>query len=263
MPLASKLLDTLYRELMQAEATKTPITAFTTSFPDIYIDDSYAIQLKVIQTKVNNGLRVVGKKIGQVSRAMQELMGIMEPDYGHILNNMIIPEGEPIPMSSLIQPRVEAEICFVLKDDLNGPGVTVANVLRATSGIMPALEIIDSRFENWKVKIEDGVADNAAAGLIVLGGSLTNICNLDLRLIGMVLEKNGEIMSTGAGAAVLGNPAEAVAWLANKLSEHGVSLRRGEIIMSGSLITAISAEAGACFRATFDRLGSVSVRFVD
>jgi 2-oxopent-4-enoate hydratase len=262
MALDERTQDLLHLELLEAEKTRTPLTAFTKRYPGIDISDSYAIQLKVVQTKLNRGLHVVGKKIGQVSRAMQELMGIMEPDYGHILNDMTVPEGEPIHVGSLLQPRVEGEICFVLKHDLNGPGVTLASVLEATAGVLPALEIIDSRFENWKVKIEDGVADNAAAGLVVLGGTLTDINNLDLRLIGMVLEKDGEILSTGAGAAVLGNPAEAVVWLANKLAEHGVGLRGGELIMSGSLTAAIPAEAGSCFRATFDRLGPVTARFV-
>jgi len=262
MALDEKLHDKLHLELLKAEESKQPINTFTSRYANIDINDSYAIQLKVVQTKIDRGSKIVGKKIGQVSRAMQELMGIMEPDYGHILDSMVMQEGEPIPMSCLIQPRVEGEICFVLKEDLIGPGITVASVMKATAGVIPALEIIDSRFKNWKVKIEDGVADNAGGGLVVLGGTITNIYELDLRLIGMALEKDGEILSTAAGSAVLGNPAQAVAWLANKLAEHGVGLRSGEIIMSGSLTAAVPAQAGSCFQATFDRLGSVTARFV-
>jgi len=150
---------------------------------------------------------------------------------------------------------VEAEICFVLKDELKGPGVNAARVLAATAGVMPALEIIDSRFKDWKVKIQDTVADNAAAALVVLGGHMTDISNIDLRLIGVVLEKNGQIVATAAGASVLGNPVEAVAWLANKLGEYDIGLLPGELIMSGSVAAAVLAESGSCFTAICDRLG--------
>ena len=162
-------------------------------------------------------------------------------------------------MKSLIKPRIEAEIAFLLKDDLKGPGVSVASVLGATEGIMPAFEIIDRRFKR-EVTVKDSIADNAANAAVILGGKLTPLSpDIDLRLIGMILEKNGEVIDTATGAAVLGNPAEAVAWLANKLNEHGITLRKGEFIISGSLTRAVDVESGSFFRATFDRLGSVSV----
>jgi 2-keto-4-pentenoate hydratase len=168
---------------------------------------------------------------------------------------------ETRPMSRLILPRIEPEIAFLLKSDLKGPGINAAQVLDATEGVLPAFEVIDSRFKDWKITVKDSIADNASAATMILGGKLTSIKDLDLRLIGLVLEKNGEVVSTGAGAAVLGNPAESVAWLANKLAEFDISLKKGEFVMSGSLVKAVPVEAGASFRATFDRLGSVSVRF--
>jgi 2-keto-4-pentenoate hydratase len=165
-------------------------------------------------------------------------------------------------MSRLIRPVIEGEICFVLKDALKGPGVDVAKVLAATAGVMPAMEIADSRFKERRMKAQDSLSENSGAAMVRLGGQLTPIDNIDLRLIGMVLEKNGEVIATAAGAAVLGNPAQPVASLANKLAEFGMSLQAGEFIISGSLTAAVPAEAGDCFRATFDRLGFVSTRFV-
>ncbi len=262
MTLTEKQLDRLSQELIEAGRTCTPVDNLTDRFPEISIPEAYVIQLRMVQTKVNNGEVIVGKKIGLCSKAMQELLGVNEPDYGHILNTMVVPQDQPILMTRLIQPRIEGEVCFVLKDDLRGPGITSAMVLTATAGIMPALEVIDSRFKGWKIKIQDTIADNASSALVVLGSQMTSVANLDFRLVGMVLEKNGETIATGAGAAVLGNPAQAVAWLANKLNEYGITLRKGEFIMSGSLTSAMDIEAGSCFRATFDRLGSVSAHFV-
>jgi 2-keto-4-pentenoate hydratase len=175
----------------------------------------------------------------------------------------MIMEGQPVSMKNLIQPRLESEICFLLKRDLKGPGVTTAEVLAATAGVMASFELIDSRYQNWKMKIQDTVGDNASNAGVVLGGKLTPVKDLDLRLIGLVLEKDGEILATAAGAAVWGNPAQSVAWLANKLGEYGISLHAGEFIMSGSLTAAFDVKAGSNFRATFDRLGPVSVRFTD
>jgi 2-keto-4-pentenoate hydratase len=192
---------------------------------------------------------------------MQDQFKIREPDYGMITNHMVIREGQPVPMSSLILPRIEPEIAFLLKEDLKGPGINAANVLEATEGVLPAFEVIDSRYKDWKITVKDSISDNASAGAMILGGRLTPVKDLDLRLIGLVVEKNGAVVSTAAGAAVLGNPAESVAWLANKLTEYGITLKKGEFVMSGSLVQAVAVEAGASLRATFDRLGSVSVRF--
>ncbi len=252
----------LSQELLSAEETRIPVAPLTERFPGITVADAYNIQLGIINTKLGRGDVVVGKKIGLTSRAMQEMYGVKEADYGHILSSGVFLERQPVGVSKLIQPRLEAEICFVLKEDLKGPGVTTAKVLTATAGVMPAFEIIDSRIKDWKIKIQDTIADNASNSGVILGGKLTRIKDLDLRLIGMVFEKNGDIAATGAGAAVLGNPAQAVAWLANTLSQYGIVLKAGEFIMSGALTAALPIKAGDNFLATFDRLGMVSVRFV-
>lgn len=261
MPLSKEQVELISNELIEAERTSTPIAALTERFPDVSYQDAYAIQLKTFDTRVKAGAVIVGKKIGLTSKAMQDQFKIREPDYGMITNHMVIREGQPIPMSSLILPRIEPEIAFLLKEDLKGPGINAANVLEATEGVLPAFEVIDSRYKDWKITVKDSISDNASAGSMILGGRLTPIRDLDLRLIGLVVEKNGMVVSTAAGAAVLGNPAESVAWLANKLTEYGIALKKGEFVMSGSLVQAVTVEAGASLRATFDRLGSVSVRF--
>ncbi len=262
MALTEGQLDELAREVIEAERTARAITNFTDRFPEMTVAEAYAIQMRVVQAKLKSGERIVGRKIGLCAKANQQLFGINEPIYGHLFHSMVVAEGDPISMSRLVRPVIEGEICFVLKDDLKGPGVTTAQVLGATAGVMPAIEIADSRFKERRQKAQDPISENSGAALVVLGGQLTPLSGIDLRLVGMVLEKNGEVIATGAGAAVLGNPAQPVAHLANKLAEYDMYLHAGEFIISGSLTVAFPAEAGACFRATFDRLGSVSVRFV-
>lgn len=261
MALTGDMIEQISQQLRQAERSCQPLDAISAKFTDLSYDDVYAIQLRTIDAEVKSGAVIVGKKIGLTSKAMQEQFNVREPDYGIITDRRVFREGQAIPRKSLIVPRIEAEIAFLLRDDLKGPGVTVANVLNATEGVMPALEVIDSRFRDWKITVKDSIADNASNAAVILGGKLTPIFDIDLRLIGMVLEKNGEVIATGAGAAVLGNPAESVAWLANKLSEYDITLRRGEFIMSGSLVRAVDVESGSFFRATFDRLGSVCALF--
>jgi 2-keto-4-pentenoate hydratase len=261
MSLTKEQVAQISSELIEAERSRIPIQALTERFSDVSYEDAYAIQLKTFDTLVAEGTVIVGKKIGLTSKAMQDQMNIREPDYGIITDRMVVREGAPILMSSLILPKIEPEIAFLLKEDLKGPGINAANVIEATAGVMPAFEVIDSRFKDWKITVKDSISDNASAALMILGGKLTPIKDLDLRYVGLVLEKNGSLVSTGAGAAVLGNPAQSVAWLANKLTEYGISLKKGEFVMSGSLVQAVNVEAGSHLRATFDRLGSVSVRF--
>jgi 2-keto-4-pentenoate hydratase len=256
-----KRLQTIAEALFAAEQDRKPIPPLTETDPGITVEEAYRIQIQVMERKRAAGQVVVGKKIGLTSRAMQAMLGVDEPDYGHILDNMVVMEGESIPSKELIQPKVEGEIAFILKEDLKGPGVTLTEVIRASEGVIPALEIIDSRIVNWKIKLPDTVADNASSARIVLGGKLTSLSGLDLRTVGMVLEKNGEVVATAAGAAVLGHPAQAVAWLANKLSMYGISLRKGEVILSGSLTGAIPVGSGDFIRADFGILGDVKVKF--
>lgn len=261
MPLSKEQIAQVSGELIEAERSCVPIVALTERYPDVSYEDAYAIQLKTFDTLVKAGAVVVGKKIGLTSKAMQDQMNIREPDYGMIIDRMVAREGAPIPMSSLILPKIEPELAFLLRQDLKGPGITVANVLEATEGVMPAFEVIDSRYKDWKITVKDSISDNASAALMILGGKLTPVTDLDLRYVGLVLEKNGSVVSTAAGASVLGNPAESVAWLANKLTEYGISLKKGEFVMSGSFVQAVAVEAGSNLRATFDRIGSVSVCF--
>jgi len=248
-------------ELMEAERTAKPVDPITARFGGITIADAYRIQLATIDAKLAAGRRVIGKKIGLTSKAMQDLLGVSEPDYGHLLDDMLVQEGEAIVSAALCQPKAEGEIAFVLKRDLRGPGLTAVDVLRATEGVMAAIEVVDSRIRDWKIKIQDTVADNASSARFVLGSRMVDPWDLDLRLVGMVLEKNGQVVSTGTGAAVLGHPAASVAWLANKLSEYGLGLAAGEIVLSGAITAAPPAGPGDVFKVTFDRLGSVGCRF--
>jgi 2-keto-4-pentenoate hydratase len=260
-PMDENRLKTLAEMLLAAEKNRKPVSPLTESDPGISVDDAYRIQLKVMEMKKSTGQVAVGKKIGLTSRAMQAMLGVDEPDYGHILDGMVVMEGEKIPAQDLIQPRVEGELAFVIKEDLRGPGITLTDVIRCSEGVIPALEIIDSRIVDWKIKLPDTVADNASSARIVLGGVLTPIWALDLRTVGMILEKNGEVVATAAGAAVLGHPAQAVAWLANKLAVYGISLRKGEVILSGSLTAAVPVAAGDFIRADFGLLGDVKIKF--
>jgi 2-keto-4-pentenoate hydratase len=253
---------TLAEMLLAAEKARKPIAPLTESDRGITVDEAYRVQLRMMEVKKSNGQVVVGKKIGITSRAMQAMLGVNEPDYGHILDGMVVAEGEMIRTVDLIQPRIEGEIAFILKENLQGPGVTLADVIRCSEGVIPALEVIDSRIMDWKIKLADTVADNASSARIVLGGKITPASGLDLRTVGMILEKNGEIAATAAGAAVLGNPAQAVAWLANKLAAYKIPLAKGEVILSGSLTAAVPVAAGDFIRADFGPLGDVRIKFV-
>lgn len=250
------------RELYRAEKDKSVLRPFTEKFPEIAPQESYLIQLALIELKKADGAKVVGKKIGLTSKAMQKMLNVDQPDYGHILDTMVLQDAAVFRAGELIQPKIEPEIAFVLDRELKGPGLTPMDVLSATRFVVPALEIIDSRIEGWKIKLCDTIADNASSARVVLGNSPRRVDQFDLKLVGMVLEKNGDIVQTGAGGAVLGHPAVAVAWLANAVGQFGVSLGAGEIIMPGALCAAVDVAAGDALRASFDGLGSVSVRFV-
>jgi 2-keto-4-pentenoate hydratase len=250
------------RELYRAEKDKRVLRPFTEKYSQIEPEESYRIQLALIEMKQADGAKVVGKKIGLTSKAMQKMLNVDQPDYGHILDNMVLQDAEAFRVSALIQPKIEPEIAFILDRELRGPGVTPTQVLAATRFVVPALEIIDSRIEAWKIKLCDTIADNASSARIVLGNSPKRVDRFDLKLVGMVLEKNGEIVQTGAGGAVLGHPAVAVAWLANAVGQFGVSLGAGEIVMPGALCAATDVSPGDLLQASFAGLGSVSVRFV-
>ena len=248
-------------QLLEAEETKKVIKPLTDLYPDISVDDAYFVQLEQIRRKVEKGAVIVGKKIGATSKAIQQLFQVNQPDYGHLLDDMMFVDGETISLDHYIQPKAEFEIAFVLKKDLKGPNVTILDVVEATDYIVPAIEIIDSRIEDWKIRFEDTVADNGSSAGAVIGGKPTSLDNIDLTHIGMVVYKNGEFLNSAAGAAVLGNPLRAVAWLANSLGKYDVSLKAGEIVLSGALSTAVPIEENDTFTVEFGHIGSVSATF--
>ncbi|MBB1606084.1 MULTISPECIES: 2-oxopent-4-enoate hydratase [unclassified Pseudomonas] len=257
-PIHQQIAAELYRAQRQAEAVE-PLTA---RYPQLSVEDAYAIQQLLMTRRLEDGERVVGKKIGVTSQAVMGLLGVDQPDFGILTDAMTFNGGAAIPAAGLIQPKAEGEIAFVLKHDLQGPGVTVADVLRATEGVMACFEIVDSRIRDWKIRIQDTVADNASCGVFVLSDRLVPLSEVDLTHCGMVLEKNGEIVATGAGAATMGSPAVAVAWLANTLGRLGVGLKAGEVILSGSLGPMIPVAVGDNLRVSIGGIGACSVRFV-
>lgn len=257
----TELINQLGDELYEALKACRTLEPLTNRHADISIDDAYAIQQRMMKRRLDAGEKVVGKKIGVTSKAVMNMLGVYQPDFGWLTDAMVYNEGEAIEASTLIQPKAEGEIAFVLKKTLKGPGVSAADVLAATEGVMTCFEIVDSRIQDWKIKIQDTVADNASCGVFVLGDRLVDVRDVDLATCGMVLEKNGEIVATGAGAAALGHPANAVAWLANTLGAHGIALEAGEVVLSGSLGIMVPVKAGDNLRVTIGGIGSCSVRF--
>ena len=255
------LITQLGDELYQALITRTVIDPLTNRYPELSVETAYQIQQRMIERRIAAGERIIGKKIGVTSRAVMNMLGVYRPDFGYMLDGMIYNEGQSIDMNTLIQPKAEGEIAFILKRNLMGPGVTNAEVLAATECVMPCFEIVDSRIRDWKIKIGDTVADNASCGVFVLGDQAVDPRKIDLSLCGMVLERNGEIIATGAGAAALGSPVNAVAWLANTMGVLGIPLKAGEVILSGALAAMFPAKAGDNFRVSIGGLGSCSVRF--
>ena len=255
-------IDSLGDELYTALRTQQVVEPLSNRHPDITIEQAYAIQQRMLARRLAAGERVVGKKIGVTSAAVMNMLGVFQPDFGWLTDGMVFNEGQAVAASTLIQPKAEGEIAFVLKKTLRGPGVTAADVLAATEGVMACFEIVDSRIRDWKIKITDTVADNASCGVFVLGDRLVDPRDVDLVTVGMVLEKNGDIVATGAGAAALGHPANAVAWLANTLGAHGIALEAGEVVLSGSLGIMVPVQAGDNLRVTIGGIGGCSVRFV-
>jgi 2-oxopent-4-enoate hydratase len=254
-------LAALADALWEAESSRRPIEPLTAARPELTVSESYAIQELNTERKLGEGRVLRGRKIGLTSRAMQTLLGVDEPDFGALLDDMFVEDGDAIPAGTLIQPKAEAEVAFVLDEDLAGPGVTTVDALRAIESAVASIEVVDSRIADWRISLADTVADNASSARVVLGGRLVPVNDLDLRLLGMAIWHNGELADTGAGAAALGNPARCVAWLANTLGGLGSGLRAGDVVMSGALHRAFDVASGDTVRAEFDGLGPVSVRF--
>lgn len=258
----------LARELHQAEKTRVQVEHFSKRYPAMEIADSYAIQRAWVQIKLDEGRKILGHKIGLTSRAMQISSQITEPDYGAMTDDMLFPEGADIPVQRFILPRVEVELAFILGKPLRGPNVTIFDVLAATDYVVPALEIIDARIEQFDRltkaprKVLDTIADNAANAGIVMGGRPVKPDAVDLRWCGALLYKNGVIEESGLAAAVLNHPAHGVAWLANKLSLYGEGLAAGEVVLGGSFTRPVAGAAGDTFHADYGPLGAISFRFM-
>ena len=258
-----QVISRITEELLEAEEKLTPVEPLSKRFPELSVKDSYEIQLEWVERKLEEGRVVIGKKVGLTSKAMQNMLGVDEPDYGHLLDHMKVDSGSVLSRKDFIKPKAEAEIGFILKEDLRGPNVTYVDVLMATKAIVPALEIIDSRIEDWKIQLVDTVADNGSSARAVVGKPFYEMDQIDLRTLSMTLLKNGEVTATGAGAAALGHPAHAIAWLANKLADYNISLKAGELILPGALSAAIDIDSGDEVTASFGKLGSVTISFRD
>jgi len=261
MALDQATIHAIAQQLLDAERTATPIGQLSAEHPGMDPADAYAIQQGVVAARIAAGERIVGWKVGLTSKVMQQMLGVSQPDYSAVLSHQLLEDGASIPRAALIAPRVEAEIGFLLRAPLKGPGVTVQDVLDATAAVTPCIEVIDSRIRDWKIGLVDTVADLASCARVIVGRSRVSVDGLDLRLIGVIVEQNGEVASTGAGAAVLGHPAAGVAWAANTLGPMGVTLEAGQVVIPGAVHGAVPVNAGDTFTATFDRLGAVSVRF--
>jgi 2-keto-4-pentenoate hydratase len=263
MNVAQGPVSELAERLWDAEAVRIPVSPLSAERPDLLPEEAYAVQACNVERRLAAGRVIRGRKLGLTSLAMQELLGITGPISGVLLDDMIVEESDQIRYEEFIQPRAEAEIALRLGRDLSGPGVSTAQALAAIDGALAAIEIGDSRIADWRVKLVDSVADNASSARLVLGGRVTPVSGLDLRLVGVLFYRNGVPVDSGAGAAALGHPARCVAWLASKLSEQGSGLRRGDIVLTGGLHRMVPVRPGDVLRAEFAHLGAVSAHFTD
>lgn len=254
-------LEEMALRLWEAGKRKEGLPPLTDDSPNLTPEEAYEIQLINIRRRIDLGERVVGKKIGLTSKAMQEMLQVTEPDYGHLLNTMAIEAGEKVPWEPLFQPKVEGELAFILKERIKGPQVTVPDVIRAVEWVLPSIEIVDSRIRDWKIKLPDTIADNASSGLFLLGRERLPLKDMDVTEIGMNLYVNGTLVNTGVGAAALGNPLFSVAWLANFLSRFDIALEAGEVVLSGALSAAVPAKPGDHVEVRFAEMEPLSLQF--
>ncbi len=248
-------------DLSKAKLERRPIRPLTETFGSFGVEDAYAVQQLFVEQLAPGPNRTLGHKVGLTSVVMQSMLGVSQPDFGHLLESMFYAESSAVPLSELIQPKVEPEVAFVLGRELSGPGVTMAHAVRAVEYVLPALEIIDSRIVDWKISLSDTIADNASSGGVVLGGTARRLEGLELRTIGCNLWHGGALAATGAAGAVLGNPLNSLVWLANTLGSLGEGLMEGEVVLPGSCTVAVPVTAGDEVRAFFAGLGSVGARF--
>lgn len=262
MSIDAARIHALGDELFAALRGRSVLEPLTARVPEIGIDDAYRVSLRLLERRTAEGERVIGKKIGVTSKAVQDMLGVHQPDFGFLTNWMHVEGDIDIDARALIAPRAEAEIAFILKDALTGPDVTPEQVIAATAAIAPCFEIVDSRIADWKISIVDTVADNASCGVFVLGEARADPREHDLPNLHVTVTKNGEPLSEGHGHAVQGDPAMAVAWLANTLGRYGVTLDAGDIILSGSVVPLEPAEKGDRFAMTLHGIGTCEANFV-
>lgn len=260
--LSPEVVSQLAEHLENAELQVHDVTKITDDYPDMDFEDAYDIQWEIRRRKEARGTKIVGMKMGLTSWAKMAQMGVEEPCYGFLADYFSCPDGAAIKTSELIHPKVEAEIAFVTKAPLKGPGVHVADVIAATDFVLPAVEIIDSRYRDFKFDIKSVVADNSSSSRFVTGGRSLPVDYMDLRTAGVVMEKNGEIVELSTGAAVLGDPAASVAMLANMLGERGEEIPAGTFIMTGGVTAAVAVEAGDNITVRYHDMGSINMRFV-
>jgi 2-keto-4-pentenoate hydratase len=254
------------KSLLAAYESGDPIDPISAAYPGMTLEDAYAVQRHQVRNWVEDGRQIKGHKVGLTSAVIQRQLGVDQPDYGHLTEDMFYLESTPIPVERFISPKVEPEIAFVLKKPLTGPGVTIADAISAVDYVLPALEIIDSRIRDWKIKLVDTIADNASSGGVVLGSTPVTLgqlaeTGLSLGTVGCVVYQGGEVVATGAGAAVLGSPLAALVWLANTVGPLGITLEAGAVVIPGSVTAALPVAAGESVTATFGGLGSVTATF--
>jgi 2-oxo-3-hexenedioate decarboxylase len=261
MNLDQNTINSLAEHLESCELKAHDTPKITDEYPQMDWEDAYAIQEAIKQRKIARGCRIIGYKAGLTSHAKMQQMGVSNPVFGFLADYFSVPEGSAVKLSELIHPKVEPEIAFVTKTALKGPGCHIGTVLAATDFVMPAIEIIDSRYRDFKFDLKSVIADNCSSSRFVVGGRMRPVADLDLRTIGVVLEKNGEVVALGAGAAVLGHPAAAIAMLANLLGERGEEIPAGSLILSGAITEAVMVKAGDNVSLQMQDMGSVNVRF--
>jgi 2-keto-4-pentenoate hydratase len=249
--------------LYDARRNRAPIAPFTDDDPSLGMADGYAVQSELVKLILADGDRILGYKAGLTSKPMQTMLAVDQPDYGPVLASTVYRDGDDVSLGRFIQPKIEAEIVLTIGEELRGPGVSVEDAQRAVRGAAAAMEIVDSRFADWRIKLADTVADMASNGAVAISENVVPLDDVDVRLIGMVLTRNGALVDTGAGAAALGNPLAVVAWLANTLGMDGIALEPGHVVMTGALHAAVPMQPGEEYLAEFDRLGSVRVNVVD
>ena len=265
LSMEDRRIDALASELFNALRQRATLAPLTEREHGITTADAYRISSAMLQRRLAEGERLIGKKIGVTSKAVQDMLGVHEPDFGFLTDRMQVDDGATVSLSrsGLIQPRAEGEIAFVLRQDLGGPGVTRGDVLDATECVCPCFEIVDSRIRDWKIRIQDTVADNASCGIFVLGSTRVAPRALDLAAVRLDLFRNDRLAGSGVGSAVQGHPAEAVAWLANTLGAFGIRFLKGDVVLSGSIAPLVPVAVGDRFTMQIEGLGGCSIAFTD